>query len=560
MKKRILSSVIVTVMFALAIVVSGFIVFFNINKINSIKEDLRNVNNIVFDYGVENESKIKELSNDYYINNTNVRITIMDKKGNIIFDSLKNNMDNHLDREEIKEAIGSGEGSAIRISSTMHTKNVYYATYEGDYIVRSCIPYENIGFVNKNNITFFGLMFIIVILFSVSLSMRLVKTIIEPVKNLEDVSRRISEGELNIRIKNTQNDEIGVLGATFNNMADQLQAKINEVIDKQNRLESILSCMESGVIAVNLDNEVFTINPYAKRIFGIRRDIEGQNILDYIDNKKIVNLLNNNDEEEEEIKISKPIQRELKVKKTNIINNNVKIGKVISIQDITDLRRLENMRSQFVANVSHELKTPLTSIKGFAETLRMVEDEETRTKFLDIIDKEVDRLGRLINDTLVLSKIESDTQNEEEFLPNNIIEDVIISVEEMAKSKNTKIIEHCTNNELLLGDVDKFQQLIINLVENAIKYSGENSTVIINSYSKNGEYVLSVKDNGIGIPEEDIPRIFERFYRVDKSRKGEGTGLGLAIVKHIVNLFNGKIEVKSKLGEGTEFIVTINHI
>ena len=560
MKKRILSSVIVTVLFALAIVVSGFIVFFNINKINSIKEDLRNVNNIVFDYGVENESKIKEFSSDYYINNTSVRITIMDKKGNIIFDSLNNNMDNHLDREEIKEAIGSGEGSAIRISSTMHTKNVYYATCKGDYIIRSCIPYENISFVNKNNITFFVLMFIIVILFSVSLSMRLVKTIIEPVKNLEDVSRRISEGELNIRIKNTQDDEIGVLGATFNNMADQLQSKINEVIDKQNRLESILSCMESGVIAVNLDNEVFTINPYAKRIFGIRRDIEGQNILDYIDNKKIVNLLNNNDEEEEEIKISKPIQRELKVKKTNIINNNVKIGKVISIQDITDLRRLENMRSQFVANVSHELKTPLTSIKGFAETLRMVEDEETRTKFLDIIDKEVDRLGRLINDTLVLSKLESDTQNEEEFLPNNIIEDVIIAVEEMAKNKNTKIIEHCTNNELLLGDVDKFQQLIINLVENAIKYSGENSTVIINSYSENGEYVLSVKDNGIGIPEEDIPRIFERFYRVDKSRKGEGTGLGLAIVKHIVNLFNGKIEVKSKLGERTEFIITINHI
>lgn len=560
MRKRILSSVIITVMFALLIVVSVFVVFFNINKINSIKEDLRNVNNIVFDYGIENESKIKEFSGDYYINNTNVRITVMDKKGNVIFDTLKNNQDNHIDREEIQEAIKNGEGSAIRISSTMRTKNVYYATCKGNYIIRSCIQYKNISLINNDNITFFVLVFIIVILFSISLSMRLVRTIIEPVKNLEDVSRRISEGELNIRIKNTQDDEIGVLGATFNNMADQLQAKINEVIDKQNRLESILSCMESGVVAVNLDNQVFTINPYAKRIFGIRRDIEGENILDYIDNKKIVGILNNDEDDEEEIKISKPIQRELKVKKTNIINNNVKIGKVISIQDITDLRRLENMRSQFVANVSHELKTPLTSIKGFAETLRMVDDDETRTKFLDIIDKEVDRLGRLINDTLVLSKLESDIQNEEEFLPNNIIADVIVSVEEMAKNKNTKIIEHCTNNELLLGDVDKFQQLIINLVENAIKYSEENSTVIINSYSENGEYVLSVKDNGIGIPEEDIPRIFERFYRVDKSRKGEGTGLGLAIVKHIVNLFNGKIEVKSKLGEGTEFIITINHI
>ena len=219
------------------------------------------------------------------------------------------------------------------------------------------------------------------------------------------------------------------------------------------------------------------------------------------------------------------------------------------------------MRSQFVANVSHELKTPLTSIKGFAETLKYVEDDETRQKFLDIINKESERLTRLINDILVLSKIESEGIGEEmEFFPNSEIEDVVHMVTAVAEEKNINIKVEQSNINLLYGDKDKFLQLVLNLVENGVKYSNEEATVIIRSYSEDKYYMIEVEDNGIGIPEEDLPHIFERFYRVDKARKSGGTGLGLAIVKHIVKCFNGEIKISSKLGVGSKFIVKIKHI
>jgi two-component system phosphate regulon sensor histidine kinase PhoR len=239
------------------------------------------------------------------------------------------------------------------------------------------------------------------------------------------------------------------------------------------------------------------------------------------------------------------------------------IGKVITFQDITDMNRVELMRSQFVANVSHELKTPLTSIKGFAETLKFVKDDETREKFLDIIDKEAERLSRLINDILVLSNIESNLiLDMEEFEPDSAIEEVLNIMRKIAINKNIKLeFENNNNNKRILGDRDKFYQLGLNLIENAIKYSKEISgRVEVSSYSKDGYYILTVKDNGIGIPKEDILRIFERFYRVDKSRKKGGTGLGLAIVKHIVKIFNGEINVKSEIGEGTSFEVKIPYI
>ena len=319
--------------------------------------------------------------------------------------------------------------------------------------------------------------------------------------------------------------------------------------------------MESGVIAVDGDDTVITINPYAKRVFGIRRDISGEKISKYIKDYDINTFLNEEDDSEKEVKILHPVERELRIKKASIIDGIDRIGKVIAVQDISNIKRLENMRSQFVANVSHELKTPLTSIKGFTETLKYVEDEETRKKFLDIIEKEADRLGRLINDILILSKIESDISGEEdEFLPNKVVDDVINMVKVLADNKNITIELDERNNDLLFGDKDRFLQLVLNIVENSIKYSNEGSTVKISSFTKGDNYNLIVEDNGIGIPKEDIPRIFERFYRVDKARKSGGTGLGLAIVKHIVKTFNGNIKVESVLGVGSKFIIQIKHI
>ena len=234
------------------------------------------------------------------------------------------------------------------------------------------------------------------------------------------------------------------------------------------------------------------------------------------------------------------------------------MGIVITVQDITDIKRLENMRSEFVANVSHELKTPLTSIKGFSETLRYVDDSETKNKFLNIIDKEAERLTNLINDILILSNIENLHKMENSnFSPKEVIENIIDIVRKQAEKSLIKIDFINDFNGEIIGSKDKFHQLALNLIENAIKYSNENGNVKIIITTNDGYFILKVIDDGIGIPKNDIPRIFERFYRVDKSRSTRGTGLGLAIVKHIVKLFNGDIIVDSKVGVGSTFTVKI---
>ena len=546
MRKKILTSVIITVLFALIIASSSFVVLYNYQDLNSTKKSLKDFAN----YIVNVNGAYEDLISGYRINNTPVRCTVIDKNGNVVYDSVDKSLNSHKNRDEVIKANKYGDGYSTRISDTTGKKTVYYAEkLEDGTILRASLPFETIDIFEPTNLKVCIGIVTIVMLFSISLSMKLVRTIIEPLKNLENVTARIAGGDLNIRVKSLSNDEIGSLGKTFNNMADQLQAKIKEVVDKQNRLESILRSMESGVIAVDGDDTVITINPYAKRVFGIRRDISGEKISKYIKDYDINTFLNEEDDSEKEVKILHPVERELRIKKASIIDGIDRIGKVIAVQDISNIKRLENMRSQFVANVSHELKTPLTSIKGFTETLKYVEDEETRKKFLDIIEKEADRLGRLINDILILSKIESDISGEEdEFLPNKVVDDVINMVKVLADNKNITIKLDERNNDLLFGDKDRFLQLVLNIVENSIKYSNEGSKVKISSFTNGDNYNLIVEDNGIGIPKEDIPRIFERFYRVDKARKSGGTGLGLAIVKHIVKTFNGNIKVESVLG------------
>lgn len=558
MKSKILTSVIITVLFALISATCLFVIISNIQEINRTKDSLKNINNYVIKLNIKDEKLIE----DYKINNVNVRCTIIDKDGTVLYDSTGKQLENHLSRIEVQDAINSGEGYSVRLSDTTREKMVYYATkLDNGQILRTSIPFKTIVFFTGDNIIYWIIIITIIFSFSIFLAMKLVRAIMEPLRDLENVTARIANGDLHIRVKQGFNGEIGSLGRTFNNMADQLQNQINQVIDKQNRLESILSSMESGVIAVDRRNRIIIINPYAKRIFGIRKDITGAQISDYIKDYDLNKFLNNEEDIEGEIKLLHPIERELKIKKSSIIYDLEKIGKVIAVQDISEIKRLENMRSQFVTNVSHELKTPLTSIKGFAETLKYVEDDETRKKFLDIINKESERLSRLINDILVLSKIESDVfGEEEEFSPNIIIEDVLNMVKSLAESKAISLNLEQNNNQLLYGDRDKFMQIVLNLVENGIKYSNQGAMVIVRSYSEKGNYVLQVQDTGIGIPKEDLPRIFERFYRVDKARKSGGTGLGLAIVKHIVKTFNGEIIIDSTVGVGSVFTVKLEHI
>ena len=556
MKKRIITSVVITVIFALIIVTSSFIVLVNINTINDAKEALA-----IYNLSLSKGDYTNEDLSIYKFKGNSVRFTVVNRDGEVIFDSERSVLDNHKDRQEIIDAFNNGTGNSVRFSKTLSVDMVYYATkINEDIVVRSSVPVNNIKIFTLATLKYYIAIVVVVFLLSLALAVKLVKIIVYPIKELEKVTAKIANGNLNKRAIIGNYDEIGLLAQTFNNMADQLETKINDSLDKQNKLEAILESMESGVIALDNNERIILSNPYSKKIFDLQGEVIGKKISSCVIDYDLINFIRElPDINTKEIKLFHPIEREIRVKKAPIISGSKnQIGIVIAIQDITDIKRLENMRSEFVANVSHELKTPLTSIKGFSETLRYVDDAETKNKFLNIIDKEAERLTNLINDILILSNIENLHKMESgNFNPKEVIENIIDIVRKQAEKKQINIEFINEFSDEIIGSKDKFHQLALNLIENAIKYSNENGNVKVLITSNNGYFIFKVIDDGIGIPQNDIPRIFERFYRVDKSRSTRGTGLGLAIVKHIVKLFSGDLTVQSQLGVGSIFTVRI---
>ena len=557
MKKKIITLVVITVIFALVIVTSCFIGLVNISTIKDAKETLAIYNECV----AREDYKDSKLLSLYKFKDNLVRFTVINKDGDVIFDNEIAKLDNHNNRQEIIDAFKNGSGSSVRYSESLSTSMVYIATkIDDNTVIRSSVPVNSIRVFTSGTLKYYIAIILLVFVLSLFLAVKLVKIIVYPINELQKVTSKIENGDLNKRAIIYNYDEIGFLAQTFNNIADQLEIRIIDSLDKKNKLEAILESMESGVIAIDNNENIILINSYSQKLFDLKEDNIGKKISDCIIDYDLINFIREIPEiGTKEIKLFHPIERELRVKKSPIINYlNNSIGIVITVQDITDIKRLENMRSEFVANVSHELKTPLTSIKGFSETLRYVDDSETKNKFLDIIDKESERLTNLINDILILSNIENIHKMESEYFnPGDVIENVLDMVKSQAYKKSIIIkYNDCFNSEIL-GSKDKFHQLAVNLIENAIKYSNENGIVKIDLTLEEQYFVFKVKDNGIGIPKNDIPRIFERFYRVDKSRSTRGTGLGLAIVKHIVKLFNGEISVKSKVGRGSTFTVKI---
>lgn len=557
MKKKIITLVVITVIFALVIVTSCFIGLVNISTIKDAKETLAIYNECV----AREDYKDSKLLSLYKFKDNLVRFTVINKEGEVIFDNEITKLDNHNNRQEIIDAFKNGSGSSVRYSASLSTSMVYVATkIDDNTVIRSSVPVNNIRVFTSVTLKYYIAIILLVFVLSLFLAVKLVKIIVYPINELQKVTSKIENGDLNKRAIIYNYDEIGFLAQTFNNIADQLEIRIIDSLDKKNKLEAILESMESGVIAIDNNENIILINSYSQKLFDLKEDNIGKKISDCIIDYDLINFIREIPEiGTKEVKLFHPIERELRVKKSPIINYlNNSIGIVITVQDITDIKRLENMRSEFVANVSHELKTPLTSIKGFSETLRYVDDSETKNKFLDIIDKESERLTNLINDILILSNIENIHKMESEYFnPGDVIENVLDMVKSQAYKKSIIIkYNDCFNSEIL-GSKDKFHQLAVNLIENAIKYSNENGIVKIDLTLEEQYFVFKVKDNGIGIPKNDIPRIFERFYRVDKSRSTRGTGLGLAIVKHIVKLFNGEISVKSKVGIGSTFTVKI---
>ena len=562
MRKKMMASIMGTVILSILLITTLFIFIIDYEHEQSIRDTLSDNNirmiNLINSKNVDLASFFKD-----NFKGTNTRMTYIDASGKVIYDSEANpdNMENHNSRPEVIDARKNGNGNSVRYSASVNMNMMYYATKFNDgYIIRSSMPMRIVSGFENSYFKYYAVIISIVLFISIIISVKLIDFMLKPIKDLENATTDIAKGDLSKRTHIITDDEIGHLGKTFNQMADKLQHTLNTSIEQQNRLEAILISMESGIIAIDKNKKIIMINPYSEKIFSIKPNVIGENFLDVIRNHEIEDIFSHKNSCTDEASIINFRSKTLRIKTADIINQGDKIGTVAVIQDITDIKKLENMRSQFVANVSHELKTPLTSIKGFAETLRDVEDVKIRDKFLNIINDEAERLTRLINDILILSDIEQHREEKrEKVIVKEVINDVYYLMKNTAESKEIELSIVSNEDIIVIGDSDKFKQMLINLVDNAIKYSEKSDRVFIGSKKESEYCVLWVQDTGVGIPEKHIHRLFERFYRVDKARsraKG-GTGLGLAIVKHIVLSFNGSIKVESTLGEGSKFTIRI---
>ena len=419
------------------------------------------------------------------------------------------------------------------------------------------------------NDTIYFIIILVSIIISI-ISIRYTLNLRNYLKEFMYVSKKISNKEFHTKINISAKGELGQLVDNFNYMIDKIDKTIHEVESKNIQLKSIVKSISHGILAIDIEGNVLLINKEAKEMIkaDLSTKVEGRNINAVIKDKDILReiskFIGSNKSNMNQITNKDDIVYNIKLDPVYLQSSkNVIIGSIINIEDITERVRLENMRSDFVANVTHELKTPLTSISGFVETLRINDniDISTRNRFLGIIETESDRLKRLIDDILLLSFIENKEQESSEDVDiYSVFKEVYELTYTSAKVKDIDIeynFEH--ENMIIKSNRDYIKQIFLNLVDNAIKYT-PNGGIVTTEVRYDDNYILiKVIDNGIGISKEDKTRIFERFYRVDKARSRDvgGTGLGLAIVKHIVKSLHGTIDVESELNIGTKFIVKI---
>ncbi|GKX30949.1 PAS domain-containing sensor histidine kinase [Vallitalea longa] len=510
---------------------------------------------------------------DEYSSKSDVRLTIIDVDGTVVADSDEDFriMDNHIYRKEVSSAIKGEIASNIRYSETIGAYYLYTAipidikNFKG--VLRLSLPLIEIRDIAVDMIIYVIYGILIGAVVAVIIAYIVTRKFMQPLEQLTKAAIKISEGNYNEKIYIRNKDETGKLAEAFNDMTVKLSLNMWKLEKRNHEFECVLSSMINGIIAVDEQYNVFLYNSKLGKILDIDTDIVGKSIYEIIRNTTIFNVLEKSIEQNEYIVDETVINDKIiRVYANPIfapIRSSIKnMGTLLVIRDITDIKKLETMRSDFVSNVTHELNTPLTSIRGFVDTLKngAIKDEKVASRFLDIIDIETERLTLLIQDILSLSAIEN-MEDEK----NNNVNNMASIINEVIEILNPKIKDRKINVNIQVNDDityncnrNRIKQLIINLTDNAIKYTEKGHIDIICKES-DASIIIEVSDTGIGIEEEHIPRLIERFYRVDKgrSRNMGGTGLGLSIVKHIVSLYNGKIEVDSIIGEGTTFRVLL---
>ena len=507
------------------------------------------------------------------------RVTFINIEGTVIGDSeVKTSdisqMENHLYREEISEAYKGQIGKGIRKSSTIGIDYMYIAlAFEIDDqvygVTRVAYPLYQLKELNSQIVAAIFIASFVALLAAITISILYSGKVTKPISHLTEYAGKISQGHYEEKVYIKTGDEIEVLGNTLNKMAERLNISIEKLEENNSKLSSILFSMKEGIIAIDMDYNLILINHAAKELFHVDDQALGHHLLKVIRNNQLhlafQEILQEQYIGEREIGYGEDETLKIHISYIQSEKDQRKIGVLGLVENITQIKKYENMRKDFVANVSHELKTPLTSISGFIETLQggAAETPAVRNRFLDIISIETSRLKRLIGDLLILSDIESGrvVDTVEKVNVNQAIDDVLTLLYNEISRKNIRIKKNFPIENIIMenGNMDRFKQMLLNIIDNAIKYSYENGCVELSLIKDKKKFSIIVKDEGIGIAEENLPRLFERFYRVDvsRSKKVGGTGLGLAIVKHIVLLYNGEIKVESEEGKGSTFRIIL---
>jgi two-component system phosphate regulon sensor histidine kinase PhoR len=503
------------------------------------------------------------------------RVTIIDPRGVVLADSQQNpeSLENHADRPEIQAAYQNRTGSAIRRSRTAGRDLCYVAIplqYQGrsGYVLRMALPLEQLHrpiaavrwrILTASLIAAF-LAFLIAYLFSRSFTRRISK--------LRAFAERLVNANFSESLLPDADDELGALTRSLNLMASELHGLLERLGVESARREAILTSMVEGVLAVDQDLRITFYNASFARAVGLRTEVPERTLLvevvrDPVLREILSRVVATGETLKQRLQLPVGDGRAFEVQAAPLRVTGGR-GALAILHDITDLERLERVRKDFVANVSHELRTPLTAIRGYTETLLegALEDQENNRKFLEIIKSHSTRLDTLASDLLALSELESGKAASEPVRVSvrAAIEAALRTVEAEARSRCVKLVRGRIDDVAVLGDRVPLEQALVNLLDNAVKFNRPDGEVRVEVIRTKDDLVsVTITDNGIGIPSSDLPRLFERFYRVDKARSRElgGTGLGLSIVKHIVGRMRGTVTVRSQLGKGSVFTVLL---
>mgnify|MGYP004463414113 FL=1 len=541
MKKKLFKNILLSMIVTLTVCMSLMILVLNKNFVKIEIGQLAKEATLASS-GVENDGESYLES----INDPDYRITWLDSAGNVLYDTQVNSatMENHSSREEFKKAMNEGEGSSIRYSSTMLQQNIYYAVKLSDNtVLRVAETYDSVLFLTLRLLTPILWIYILAIAISGFLANYLAKRISKP----------INEIDLDHPLSKPSYEEIQPLLKRVDSQNKQIKKQMDDLHQKKKEFNSVTDNISEGLILLNKENEVVSINSAARQLF----QTEDQNVI--LSTEEIKDLIEKAKQGKEAETILRKDEAIIRVIANPIYSHSVFTGISILAFDVTNTYEAERTRKEFTANVSHELKTPLQTIMGSAELLQnhLVKQDDIPS-FYEKIHQESSRMLTLIDDIIRLSQLDESSQVEENTLRiNDSAKEAINSLKESAKKKNIQIQTNL-NEAFIKANSRLIYEIVYNLIDNAIRYSNNDSSIEVSTYTDIHHAYLKVKDNGIGIPLEDQSRIFERFYRVDKShsRATGGTGLGLSIVKHAVKLSHGTIALESELNKGSTFTVT----